>query len=97
MAMTFPLPVFRRDVSDEFCKEVGTCLAEIYKKWTEHHREQCDEAVEQGNTVARIEINYAGWIAYCRATGATPGLENLLDFTVRKSAKGITPPAQHLQ
>jgi len=83
--LVFPFPVISEKEYPAFRRDVGTHLADTYDKWLKLHREQIEEARRNGDTIAEIEVKYDEFVAYCRATGATPNANTLLDFTVKQA------------
>jgi hypothetical protein len=86
--MVYPLPVFTPEQYDSFRNEIGPDLADSYDKWLKLHREQCDEAIRNGDSWVEIEVKFDEFIAYCRTTGAPTDANTLRLFTVRKKSEG---------
>jgi hypothetical protein len=89
----FPFPVLSPKACASFRGQVGPQLADIYDEWREVHREQCDSALQRGDTLAEIEVNADALERFGRTTGKVPNLKNLLYFTIKKSGiRAQTPP-----
>lgn len=84
MIWSFPLPVLEPEALNSYREEVGPDLADLYDKWVKRHSLECDEARMRGDSIARIEVDRDGWLQFCRVTGETPNLENLIQFTVSR-------------
>lgn len=83
----FLLPFIAQNEYDLFKHAVGPDLADTYDEWLRLHTEEMNERRLRGETVVEIKLRFREFLLFCGATGRTPNLKNLREFTNEEAAR----------